>query len=153
MSSLTVWRIANASRAAAIFTGEGGLHVEGRWHSKGRRIVYAAESRSLAALEIMANIPGRDQLRRHTWVIAHAVVPDALIDRPARVPEDWRSVPASDSTRDLGDAWLLARRCPALRVPSAVILGEFNYLLNPLHPEFSLLQFSPPEPFSFDPRF
>ena len=153
MSSLTIWRIATASRAAAIFTGEGGLYVEGRWHSKGHRIVYAAESRALASLEIMANIPGREQLRRQTWVIALAELPAELIERPARFPTDWRAVPAKDSTRAFGYTWLAERRSVALRVPGAVIMGEFNYLLNPLHPDFSGLNFSPPEPFYFDPRF
>jgi RES domain-containing protein len=35
---------------------------------------------------------------------------------------------------------------------SEAILGEFNYLLNPLHPHFARITLSPPEPFYFDTR-
>ena len=153
MSSISVWRIATAARAAAFFTGEGGLYVEGRWHSKGSRIVYTAESRSLAALEIMANIPGREQFCRQNWVIARVALPATLIERPVKVPDDWRAVPAADTTREFGDAWLAQLRTPVLCVPSVVTLGEFHYLLNPLHPDFFRLTFDMPEPFNFDPRF
>jgi RES domain-containing protein len=40
----------------------------------------------------------------------------------------------------------------ALRVPSIVVDGEFNYLLNPLHPDFAQLKIGEPRRFSFDPR-
>ncbi|MBI2497892.1 MAG: RES domain-containing protein, partial [Opitutae bacterium] len=40
----------------------------------------------------------------------------------------------------------------ALRVPSVVVPGEFNYLLNPAHPDFKRVKIGKPEPFSFDPR-
>lgn len=152
MSSLFVWHLAPAERASAIFTGEGGLHASGRWHSAGCRIVYTAESRALAAMEVMANIPGRTQLGRHHWIVACAELPNRLVEKPEIFPANWRAVPANDSTRAFGDAWLAAARSPALRVPSAVILGEFNYLLNPLHPRFAEIRLGKPEPFFFDPR-
>ena len=153
MSFRTVWRISPAERSATLFSGEGGLYAEARWHPKGHRIVYTAESRALAALEIMANVPGHAQLHRHAWVIAEARIPLEAIEVPARYPEAWRLVPAHDSTRLFGQAWLVSLRSVALRVPSAVIAGEFNYLLNPLHPDFSRLSFGAPEAFRFDPRF
>jgi hypothetical protein len=34
----------------------------------------------------------------------------------------------------------------------AVVQGEFNYLLNPQHPDFKLIKISTPERFSFDMR-
>ncbi|MBI5482311.1 MAG: RES family NAD+ phosphorylase [Deltaproteobacteria bacterium] len=39
-----------------------------------------------------------------------------------------------------------------LAVPSAVVPQEWNYLLNPLHPDFGRLKLLPPEPFTIDPR-
>lgn len=152
MSTLVVWRLAPAERASAIFSGEGGLYASGRWHSTGHRVVYTAESRALAAMEILANIPKLSQVNRHHWVLAHAGLPEDLIEKPDRFPADWRSIPARESTRAFGDAWLVSARSPALRVPSAVIGGEFNYLLNPRHPAFAQIRLGPPEPFFFDPR-
>jgi hypothetical protein len=39
-----------------------------------------------------------------------------------------------------------------LRVRSAVIPDEFNFLLNPLHPEFVQIAAEPPVSFAFDDR-
>ena len=152
MSAVTVWRIATASREASIFSGNGGLYVSGRWHPAGIRMVYTSESRALAALEIMVNVPDRTELSRHAWVIASAEIPSSLISKPDRFPLDWRSVPASEGTRVFGKTWIKSAESPALRVPSAVILGEFNYLLNPLHPDFAKIKLHPPQPFAFDAR-
>lgn len=153
MSTVVVWRIAPAARESSIFTGAGGLYVEGRWHPKGCRMVYTSESRALASLEIMVNVPDRRELGRHAWVIASAEIPASLILRPARFPLDWRVIPSGDATRAFGKDWLDSAVSPALRVPSAVVLGEFNYLLNPLHPDFSKINLSAPQPFAFDARF
>lgn len=43
-------------------------------------------------------------------------------------------------------------RTAVLCVPSIVVPSEYNYLLNPPHPEFSRIQIAKPEPFAFDPR-
>lgn len=153
MSVLQTWRICPATYAADMFGGKGGLYFPARWHNKGRLIVYVAESRALAALEILANTQDRAALHTRPWIIARAELPVSVIETPARLPDDWRAQPPPASARAFGDAWLASRRSPALRVPSAVILGEFNYLLNPLHPDFAGLTFGPPESFHFDPRF
>ena len=46
-------RAAHARTGALAFDGTGGLHGSGRWHSRGRRIVYTASSESLAKLEAL----------------------------------------------------------------------------------------------------
>jgi hypothetical protein len=37
-------------------------------------------------------------------------------------------------------------------VPSSVLSVEYNFVLNPAHPDFALIRFRPPTPFRFDPR-
>lgn len=152
MKALRVWRICPAVYASGPFDGQGGLYFSARWHNKGRRIVYSAESRALAAMEILANTLDRAALATRPWVLASADIPVALIETPACYPGDWRDHPSPDSTRAFGDGWLAAARFPALRVPSAVVLGEFNFLLNPSHPRFTEIRFGKAESFSFDPR-
>jgi len=152
VNSLRVWRLCPATYAADPFSGVGGLYFPARWHNKGRRIVYTAESRSLAALEILANSHDRAAFAARPWVLAWADIPLPMVENPATYPDDWRAHPPPASTRAFGDAWLAAARSPALRVPSAVIAGEFNYLLNPAHPGFAQIRLGPPESFSFDPR-
>jgi RES domain-containing protein len=115
-------------------------------------MVYAAENRSLAALEVLANAEDRGLLTAASWsIIAVRFDPD-LILAPERFPDDWRKVPAPDSTRQFGRDWADSGVSPVLRVPSVVTTGEFNYILNPLHPDFSKLLIAAPEPFEFDTR-
>ena len=66
-------------------------------------------------------------------------VPDALGTDGVRVedlPTDWRFYPAPPVLRDIGTGWAELRQTVVLQVPSAVVLGEHNFLLNPRHPDF-----------------
>jgi RES domain-containing protein len=74
---------------------------------------------------------------KYVWVD----IPDELITivEPETLPADWRAVPAPKSTRKLGDEWFNSQRTPVLKVPSTVIPVEYNFVLNPSHPEFEEL--------------
>ena len=63
----------------------------------------------------------------------------SLIWIPARLPPGWRQLPATRGTAIFGDEWINSARSVGMRVPSAVVPGEWNYLLNPAHPDFSKL--------------
>ncbi len=56
------------------------------------------------------------------------------------------------SCKDLGDRWIDLRVSAVLKVSSAVIVGEHNYLLNPAHPDFVRIAVEPPAMFQFDAR-
>ena len=70
-----------------------------------------------------------------------------------RLPSDWSTVDprAQELTRRIGDEWVAQQRSGVLSVPS-VILGERNYVLNPVHPDFHRIAFAEPVPFQFDTR-
>jgi RES domain-containing protein len=57
-----------------------------------------------------------------------------------------------ESMRRFGDEWISANQTVAFSVPSAVVLGEWNLLLNPAHPDFPRIKFDQPLPFHFDSR-
>ena len=146
------WRIADA-RFGASLSGEGGLHASGRWHRAGVRIVYLSEVLSLAALEVLVHFRRTDLAV--PFQSLRVEIPDRMgIETLAadRIPADWRAEPPSASTQALGLEWLAARRSPLLRVPSAVIPQESNYLLNPAHPDFEKISIGKPARFAFDPR-
>ncbi len=86
------------------------------------------------------------------WVTIPVDIDDALIESPDLLPDDWRDLPAPESTREPGSRWVTESRSVALRVPSLVVDGEFNYLLNPRHPDFARLKIGAARSFSFDPR-
>jgi RES domain-containing protein len=53
---------------------------------------------------------------------------------------------------EYGTKWANALRTALLKAPSAVIRGESNYLLNPLHPDFGAMRFGVSATERIDPR-
>ena len=115
-------------------------------------VVYTAESRSLASLEVLVHTEDTQLLAAVQWMTIPVTIDEQLIEIPKRLPDDWRELPAPPSTREFGTQWVMHARRPALRVPSIVVEGEFNYVLNPRHADFGQLKIGTPVPFSFDPR-
>jgi RES domain-containing protein len=152
VNELTAWRLCMAKYAATAFSGEGAKRHGGRWSPAGWPVVYLAESRALAALEVLANVDDSARLRHQDWVYIPILANESALEKPARVPESWRKFPHAAETQQFGAAWLREARSAVLRVPSAIVPGEFNYLLNPAHPGFAQMKIGQPEPFSFDPR-
>ncbi len=152
MSETVCWRLCATHRADDAFSGEGAARRGGRWNLRGTRIVYCSDSRSLAALEILANVDAPHRLIGLAWTCVSALVPNDAIERPSKFPTTWRQFPHGPEAQTMGTEWVRAQRSVALRVPSAVVPGEFNYLLNPAHPDFKHVKIGKAEPFTFDPR-
>ncbi len=115
-------------------------------------MVYAAESKSLAALEILVHIDAAELLEDYLCI---SVRFDARLIRMldyAALPANWRNPMAPASTRGMGDGWVAEAFSVVLKVPSMVVPGESNYLINPAHRNFGKLAIGAPEPFEFDPR-
>ena len=132
--------------------GEGARLYGGRWNAAGIPAVYFAESRALAALEILVHAP-REALVLN-WMVIEVEIPEAWIDTPSPdlLPDHWRNQPSSDSARDFGSKWLRERKNFALRVPSVIVPEEHGILANPLHPHMRQLKTGDPRTFTFDPR-
>ena len=147
----TYYRIVQAEWTASAMTGEGARLHGGRWNPPGVPAVYLADSRALAALEIIVNAPR--EVTSLSWRIIEVDVPDALTDtvKPADLPHDWQALPSSQGAR-LHGGRCLQSGVLGFRLPSAVIPEEFTLLLNPLHPDFGKLRVSEPKVFRFDPR-
>lgn len=152
MSEILAWRLCARHREPWAFTGEGAARRGGRWNSPGVRLIYCAESRSLAALEVLVHAAETGMLSAVEWVCIPVVIPSELIELPTRFPDSWRQYPHGPMTQEFGAAWVREKRSAALRVPSAVVPGEFNYLLNPAHPGFAHAKIGNAERFTFDPR-
>jgi len=148
----TAWRICQSRWATTAFSGAGAAEFAGRWNSPGRKAVYCASTRALAAMEILANVEEKSILRKASFVAIAVDIPEDLVFLPKTLPGDWRRTPVAPGPRKFGDKFLDRGRYPAMRVPSVVILGEFNFVLNPLHARFADLKIGHPEIFRFDPR-
>jgi RES domain-containing protein len=141
---VTVYRLTSARFPRC--DGEGARLYGGRWNSRGRAVVYAAATQSLAALEILAHTAALSE-----DYVAIAIEPPAdLAIEEARGGDLSRS--KLSDTREMGDRWLEQGRTAVLQVPSKVVPAEANYVINPAHPDFPRLRVAPPEPFRFDER-
>lgn len=115
--------------------------------------MYVSGSVSLAALEVLVHW-GKSALDV-AFVLYRVDIPESVSVSDiaaSTLPADWRSERITPVTQDLGSEWLHARRSAVLRVPSAIVPKEANYVLNPLHHDFPAITFGKPERFSFDRR-
>ncbi len=150
--AITAWRIVKARRTANAFDGEGARVEGGRWNSPGTPVVYTSQSAALAALELLVHL-GRGAILP-AYVLIPCIFADALVWRldQKHLPKNWRSYPAPPELQMIGDEWVKAGTSAALKVPSAVIQTDSNYLLNPHHPDFRAIRVLDPQPFEFDLR-
>lgn len=147
------FRIARASHAD--LTGNGGLYGDGRWHSRGRPVIYTSVNRALAAMEVLVNldlpvgwIPG-------DYVLMEIAIPEGVSIRCLRLTKQldgWNGPNGESVCRAVGDDWLGKGTTAALEVPSAVIPEERNLIINPNHPDARLLKIKSIRNFTFDAR-
>jgi RES domain-containing protein len=144
-----VFRITRAEYATALVASG----AANRWNSKGLGVIYTANSRALACLENLAHlngappaIPFRIMLIEIPDEIAKQRVDNQVFSAGWPVPTD------IDLCRTQGDLWLRASTSAVLQVPSVLVPNEYNFLLNPRHPDFARIKLIGTEDFRFDPR-
>ena len=153
--STVVWRVVDGAYTDPPFNpfdGEGARLYGGRWNNAGVPVVYAAGACSLALLEVLVHVP--DLVVLQGYVVYRVEIPDSLIaDVPfEELPANWNRPGLVPDLRKFGDEWARTRGSVALRVPSAIVPVEHNYVLNPRHPDFERVVVGPREPLPVDPR-
>ena len=149
---IRVWRIVKTKHTVGAFTGIGSGKYGARWNSRGTTVVYTAESRALAVLEILVHLDKVEFLQAYSAIEVRMA--DHLIENRdvSTLPSNWADITPPPMLRLIGDRWVKMGTSVALRVPSVLVPGEYNYLLNPVHPNFHELRISRPEPLFLDPR-
>jgi RES domain-containing protein len=147
---INVFRIVKKKYESTAFSGTGSQNVTGRWHTKGKLVVYTSMSASLAALEVLVH--WQPIFNSQAFVLCCATIPKSCVD------SKYKSIDLSDpangqtSTQGHGDQWISSSSTLALEVPSVIISSEFNYIINPMHPDFNKLTIITTKDFSFDQR-
>lgn len=150
---MTVFRLSREKYSRDL-SGKGAELYGGRWNSKGVALLYTSESRALAFAEVAVHIPV-GILPAHYFLVAISYPDSAPVKELSikNLPADWRSNPHSGSTQKIGDAFVAAGKYLVLKVPSAVVPGDYNCLINPAHALFSQVKVVNREPFEFDSRY
>lgn len=151
--NLRVWRVCNAKWAATAFDGQGAKIYGGRWNSAGIAVVYTSSSLALAALESLVHL-GVESIPKPYVAIPADIPAGLVIDQVEQdlLPSNWRDDPPPLVIAAIGDQWVRNGKSAVLKVPSAVIYEEWNYLLNPEHPDFTQIAIRTAKPFQFDAR-
>jgi len=145
-----IWRICKEKHKNAAFSGEGGIYAAGRWTPQGIRAVYTSESLALATLEVFVHTES-DKI---PLVGIRAFIPDSTAVEEIKIddlPSNWQEESAYPALQSMGEAWFQSQRTPVLKVPSAIVPFEYNYVLNPDHPKL-WVSTNPPFNFKFDQR-
>ena len=146
---MRVYRIASARYASN--NSEGARLHGGRWNEAGTPVIYSSASPSLAALEVLVHF----QMIPADYRVINIVIPDDLeIEsiEAASLPANWYEEASIPRTAAMGTSWARSLTTAVLRVPSAVIRSEHNYILNPLHPKFRDILFEVPAMDELDQR-
>jgi RES domain-containing protein len=132
-------------------SGTGAFLAGGRWNNRGTYLLYTAASRSLAVVEALVHLVTVKNTERYSMLVLY--VPDDVartIYTNSILNPDWKNNPSY--TQAVGDLWAKQKSSLLLQIPSAIISKEYNFLINPLHPQAKLVKVMEFEPFSFDVR-
>ena len=148
---MVLYRVSRTKYANDL-TGEGARLHGGRWNHISIPCIYTSESRALAVLEYTVNVNIDDIPRSLSFTTFE--VPDTNIQEVKLVdlPGNWTEASAPSSTKDFGSKILSGLASPIIKIPSAIIPQEFNYLLNPLHADSSHFKILSVQDFVYDVR-
>ena len=148
---MILYRISNCNRASDV-SGTGAKLYGGRWNSIGTPMHYMASSRALAALEVLANknvMTGGENLCLSVFELPEESVTTIEI---TDLPEGWKDYPSISFLKKLGDNFIQQSKLFLLKVPSAIIEDEYNFLMNVHHPLAAQIKIKEIKSFRFDGR-
>lgn len=149
---MKLFRIAKAQHIEDL-TGEGARINGARWNEKGVPLIYTSESLSLAAWEFLVHVAPLflvPPLMHRSFIVPDDLKVTGV--RTTSLPEGWDALPFQEETVQIGSEWARSGKTLLLRVPSVMVPGEYNVLINPRHPDFDKVKASRPLPFMYDNR-
>jgi len=149
---MRIFRLSRKKYASEL-SGIGASKSGNRWNSRGTEIIYCANSRALAMAEVSVHISlttlPRDFMMMEIDIPKNISI--AILDKK-ELPERWNDFPHRNETQKIGDNFILNNKHCLLKVPSAVVKGDYNYLINPHHKDFIKIKIHHISIFPFDKR-
>lgn len=153
---MRVYRIEREKYLNTTLKGFGAASTEGyRWNSPNTYLVYTAESRALATLEVSVHLDFSEDLPLDRFYVEIDIPDDIdiLELRTEDLPENWDIKPPSLETQYIGDDFVKDNEAAVLKVPSSIVPPEYNYLINPNHPGAKKITVVSYKQLTFDERF
>ena len=148
---MEVFRLSSAKYANDL-SGTGAKIHGGRWNRKGDAVLYTAGTRALALVEVLVHTTNAFLPLSYQLITIYIPDDSILTISNKSLPKDWNNIEPSDSTAMFCSEWLKTNEYMTLRVPSVVVEGEYNYLINPANADFTKVKILQNEAFNFDNR-
>ena len=147
---MIVYRITNSLFKDDI-SGLGAKIKGARWNMPGSCMLYTAQNISLSVLELLVHI-GLQDIQNFYHLLALSIPDDAPVSEIniIKLKKDW--LEDEDYTAFMGTQFLKNNEKLILKVPSAIITEEYNFLINPYHTDFKKIKIKKSNPFIFDQR-
>ncbi len=152
---MLVFRVEREKYLQTTLSGIGASTKGFRWNSINTKLVYTAESRALATLEVIVHLDLSEDLPSDRYYVT-IEIPDEITILEVNIedlPVDWDSKPPTMATQTIGDDFVLEHEGAVLKVPSSIVPQEFNYLINPNHPDAKSIRVISQALMNFDSRF
>lgn len=153
---MLVYRIEREKYLSSTLSGIGASVTKGyRWNSLHTKLVYTAESRALAVLEVSVHLDLSQDMPLDRYYIEIEIPNDFLIleVNAEDLPSGWDAKPPTNITQIIGDDFVEQGEAAVLKVPSSIIPQESNYLINPSHPDAKRIKVKSTSLMVFDTRF
>lgn len=130
---MLVYRIVHKRYADSLFASG----LEGRWNSEGKKVLYTAESISLAYLETLAHRKGLG-FNKDFKIMVIKILSNTEIQtvESSDLSKSWRDFRNYSDCQKIGNAWFDADEKLCLKVPSAVVPENWNVVINTFHKDF-----------------
>lgn len=148
---MIVYRLSRAKYKNDL-SGKGAEIAGGRWNNVGIALLYTGQNRALCTAEIAVHTPLGITPIDYQLITIKLPKTKIKVIEVKDLPNDWKNFTQQPLTKSIGDQFVAANKYLALKVPSAVVQGEFNFLINPAHKKFKDVRIVQTEPFKFDMR-
>lgn len=148
---MIVYRLSH-SKYATTLSSSGAAN---RWNRAFQFVIYCSENISLCALELLAHTNGirpAGEFRIMQIEIKNPMRTKTI--NVSELPENWHQLQSYGHTQMIGSDWYESKSSLCLKIPSAIIQSEYNYIINTQHPDFiKKVQLMEVKDFFWDSRF
>ena len=130
-----VFRISKAKNAKKIEASG----VANRWNKSGQFVLYASGSRALATLELVVHRSAIIQSESYKVMVIEIPIeiPEMVLEiKLSELPSNWNTLQSYPRLQEIGSKWYEKKESLILKVPSALIPQEHNFVINTAHEWF-----------------
>lgn len=134
-------------------SGAGSKQYGGRWNDKGVAMVYFAESRAMAVMEVLVHLRPEDIDK--DFILAEFEISDdsILTINISDLPENWKEESEVETLKEIGNKFIKENKFLIMKVPSVIIEEDYNLVFNPNHPHSNKIKLIEKRIFKFDVKF